>query len=36
MAEEYENGAYYQPAYHGTPHRFDKFSTDNIGTGEGA
>ena len=25
-----------QPAYHGTPHRFDKFSTDKIGTGEGA
>ncbi|HKF94124.1 MAG TPA: hypothetical protein VKB96_05895 [Gammaproteobacteria bacterium] len=23
-------------AFHGTPHRFDKFSTDNIGTGEGA
>jgi hypothetical protein len=27
---------YYQPAYHGTPHRFDEFSTDKIGTGEGA
>ncbi|MSX01584.1 MAG: hypothetical protein F2813_00310 [Actinobacteria bacterium] len=26
----------YQPAYHGTPHLFDKFSTDHIGTGEGA
>ena len=26
-----------QPAYHGTPHRgIEKFSTDNIGTGEGA
>lgn len=26
-----------QPAYHGTPHRgIDKFSTDKIGTGEGA
>ena len=23
-------------AYHGSPHRFDKFSMDNIGTGEGA
>jgi hypothetical protein len=23
-------------AYHGSPHDFDKFSTDNIGTGEGA
>lgn len=27
---------YYQSAYHGTPHRFDEFSLDNIGTGEGA
>ena len=27
---------YYQSAYHGTPHRFDKFSTEHIGTGEGA
>jgi hypothetical protein len=26
----------YQPAYHGTPHQFDKFSLDHIGTGEGA
>lgn len=26
----------YQAAYHGTPHLFDKFSTDHIGTGEGA
>ena len=25
-----------QPAYHGSPHNFDKFSTDAIGTGEGA
>lgn len=25
-----------QPAYHGTPHNVDKFSTDYIGTGEGA
>lgn len=24
-----------QPAYHGTPHLFDKFSTEKIGTGEG-
>lgn len=24
-----------QPAYHGTPHQFDKFSTDHIGSGEG-
>jgi hypothetical protein len=26
----------YQPAYHGTPHDVDRFSTDHIGTGEGA
>ncbi|MFN3856533.1 MAG: hypothetical protein ACK4RV_02205 [Caulobacter sp.] len=25
-----------QPAYHGSPHIFDSFSLDNIGTGEGA
>lgn len=27
---------YYQSAYHGTPHRFDEFSTEHIGSGEGA
>lgn len=27
---------YYQSAYHGTPHRFEEFSLDAIGTGEGA
>ncbi len=27
---------YYQSAYHGTPHKFDEFSLDAIGTGEGA
>jgi GNAT superfamily N-acetyltransferase len=26
----------YQSAWHGSPHTFDKFSTDNIGIGEGA
>ena len=26
----------YQPAFHGSPHIFDKFSLDAIGTGEGA
>jgi hypothetical protein len=26
----------YLPAYHGTPHKVDKFSLDKIGTGEGA
>lgn len=25
-----------QSAYHGTPHRFDEFSTEHIGSGEGA
>lgn len=25
-----------QPAYHGSPHKFDKFSLQKIGTGEGA
>lgn len=34
--KESEKGiSFYQSAYHGTPHRFDEFSTDNIGTGEG-
>lgn len=27
---------YFQSAYHGTPHKFDDFSLENIGTGEGA
>nr|DAW47822.1 MAG TPA: crystallin beta/gamma motif-containing protein [Caudoviricetes sp.] len=27
---------YYQIAYHGTPYKFDKFTLDNIGAGEGA
>ena len=26
---------YFQAAYHGTPHKFDKFSLDAIGSGEG-
>lgn len=30
------NKIYFQSAYHGTPHRFDEFSLNNIGTGEGA
>ncbi len=30
------NKIYFQSAYHGTPHKFDEFSLDNIGTGEGA
>lgn len=27
---------YYQSAYHGSPYKFDEFSTENIGSGEGA
>ena len=27
---------YLQTAWHGSPHEFDEFSTDAIGTGEGA
>lgn len=27
---------YFQSAYHGSPYKFDKFSTEHIGTGEGA
>ena len=30
------NGEFYQVAYHGSPHLFDKFTLDHIGTGEGA
>lgn len=29
-------GGMYARAYHGTPHTVDKFSTDKVGTGEGA
>lgn len=28
--------SYEQPVYHGTPHKFDKFTTDHMGSGEGA
>lgn len=30
------NKAFFQSAFHGSPHIFDKFSLDKIGTGEGA
>ena len=30
------NGELFSKAYHGTPHEVDRFSTDKIGTGEGA
>lgn len=26
---------YFQTVYHGTPHKFDEFSLDAIGTGDG-
>lgn len=29
-------GLHFLPAHHGTPHEVDRFSTDKIGTGEGA
>ncbi|NCN42672.1 hypothetical protein GW916_15655, partial [bacterium] len=32
----YEGFTLFQPAYHGTPHNFDKFTLDHIGKGEGA
>jgi hypothetical protein len=31
-----EDGPAYLGAWHGSPHRFDKFTTDKMGTGEGA
>lgn len=31
-----DNGARYMVAYHGTPHEFDAFSMERIGSGEGA
>ncbi len=36
-SENTDNGqmAFFQSAYHGTPHKFDEFSTENIGSGEG-
>jgi hypothetical protein len=35
-AERLPGLAFDQPAYHGTPHRFDRFDLSKIGTGEGA
>jgi hypothetical protein len=32
----FRNGRWMIDAYHGSPHEFDKFSMQNIGTGEGA
>jgi hypothetical protein len=34
--DESNPNIYYQSAYHGTPHKFDNFSTEHIGSGEGA
>jgi len=34
--QDAEGQKYGQPAFHGTPHLFEKFSLDRIGTGEGA
>lgn len=31
-----QSGDFLQPAYHGTPHKFDEFSLHKIGTGQGA
>lgn len=36
VKQSIEKGREKIKAYHGSPHDFDKFSTDNIGTGEGA
>ena len=33
---ENEQQVLFQSAYHGSPYRFDSFTTDKIGTGEGA
>ena len=32
----YKRNIYFQPAWHGSPYTFDKFTTDAIGSGEGA
>ena len=34
--EQQRPGVLFQPAYHGSPYRFDKFTLDHIGSGEGA
>ena len=34
--EDHTGQRYFQAAYHGTPHDFEAFSTNNIGSGEGA
>ena len=36
LQQKLDDVKYYQSAYHGSPHKFDEFSLDAIGTGEGA
>ncbi|MDR1893875.1 MAG: hypothetical protein LBQ61_04180, partial [Spirochaetales bacterium] len=36
IAKADAEGTLFQAAYHGTPHQVDRFSTEKIGTGEGA
>lgn len=36
LQQKLEDVKYYQSAYHGSPHKFDEFSLDAIGSGEGA
>lgn len=36
LQQKLEDVKYYQSVYHGSPHKFDEFSLDAIGTGEGA
>ncbi len=35
LQQKLEDVKYYQSVYHGSPHKFDEFSLDAIGTGEG-
>lgn len=36
LQQKLDDVKYYQSVYHGSPHKFDEFSLDAIGTGEGA
>ena len=36
MMQSDSSGLLFQPAYHGTPYKFDKFSLEHMGKGEGA
>ncbi len=35
VRSESRSGVFYQPAYHGTAYKFDKFTLDHVGSGEG-